>query len=355
RASRQVLSDATAQVVLSAFIAAFIYSFVAIIALKVFTYGPLGRLLLFAGLTVLVIFVLVSFINWVDHAMKLGRQSTNIAKLADAATQSITSDTVGTFGAECWNGDVPADSAAIFAPGTGYVSALDVAAVNDAAERASCRVILATRPGEFTEPTKPIAYVVPKVALNDDANERLRSVILAAVQTDGARIEDHDVRFNVVNLAETADRALSPAAHDPGTAIYILNVLLGVLVRWVEERQSERVRQARFERVSIPPLTADELVRDAFTPIARDGAGSVEVGVRLQKVLGALTRLGDSDLTHAAVEMSETAAELAAVALVAKAHKALVQKEAEAVAQGVARGSAGAPQALPTRVGRVSA
>ncbi|MGL4397534.1 MAG: DUF2254 family protein, partial [Hyphomicrobium sp.] len=234
RASRQVLSDATAQVVLSAFIAAFIYSFVAIIALKVFTYGPLGRLMLFAGLTVLVIFVLVSFINWVDHAMKLGRQSTNIAKLADAATQSITADTVGTFGAECWDGDVPADSAAVFAPGTGYVSALDVAAVNDAAERASCRVILATRPGEFTEPTKPIAYVVPKAALNDDANERLRSVILAAVQTDGARIEDHDVRFNVVNRAETADRALSPAAHDPGTAIYILNVLLGVLVRWVE-------------------------------------------------------------------------------------------------------------------------
>jgi len=39
---------------------------------------------------------------------------------------------------------------------------------------------------------------------------------------------------------------------------------------------------------------------DAFTAIARDGAGLVEVGVRLQKALHALARTGDSNMQKAA-------------------------------------------------------
>ena len=40
---------------------------------------------------------------------------------------------------------------------------------------------------------------------------------------------------------------------------------------------------------------------DAFTAIARDGAGVVEVSVRLQKTLRSLASLGDDDIRDAAV------------------------------------------------------
>ena len=320
RATRQIVSDAKAQTVLSAFIAAFIYSFIAIIALKVLHYGPVGRFMLFAGLIVMVVFVLVSFIQWVDHAMKLGRQSTTIAKLKEVAERSITPDTAGTFGAQTWSGGVPADSALIEAGSSGYVSALGTAFLQKRAEEAECRVVLCVRPGEYCTPATPIAYVVPKSA----AEESLVKAVQAAVERDSVRHEDVDVRFNVVNLAETADRALSPGINDPGTAIYIMNALLDVIGAWSRVRTSEEARTVRYDRISVPALSGREILNDAFTPIARDGAGAVEVGVRLQKVLAALAQQGDPELAREAERVSAIARELSDVALVSQDHKAMI-------------------------------
>jgi uncharacterized membrane protein len=81
----------------------------------------------------------------------------------------------------------------------------------------------------------------------------------------------------------------------------------------------------------LPPLTAEELVNDCFTPIARDGASAVEVGIRLQKVLQALARAGHPELSLAAKTMSATALELAEHSLVANAHKIKVAQAAAAV------------------------
>jgi uncharacterized membrane protein len=149
RATRQVISDAKAQMVLSAFIAAFIYSFIAIIALKIFQYGAAGRLMLFAGLVVMVVFVLISFINWIDQAMKLGRQSTTIAKLKEVAETSITPATAGTFGARPFTGVRPGDGAVVRSGASGYVSALGLTRLQKCAESEDCHVVLLVRPGEY--------------------------------------------------------------------------------------------------------------------------------------------------------------------------------------------------------------
>jgi uncharacterized membrane protein len=50
----------------------------------------------------------------------------------------------------------------------------------------------------------------------------------------------------------------------------------------------------------VPELSAQDLLDDAFTAIARDGAGTVEVAVRLQKALKSLAAIGDADLRAAA-------------------------------------------------------
>jgi uncharacterized membrane protein len=80
RASRLILADNTVQFVLSSFVAAFIYGFVSIFALKAFHYGNNGRFILFLGLIGIVSLVLVAFLRWVNYAMRLGRQSTTIEK-----------------------------------------------------------------------------------------------------------------------------------------------------------------------------------------------------------------------------------------------------------------------------------
>ena len=321
RAARQVVSDSKAQLVLSAFIAAFIYSFIAIIALKVFSYGPTGR------------FVLASFINWIDHAMKLGRQSTTIEKLRTVARQSITPAAAGTFGARVAEDGATSVGAPVCCTECGYVSSIDVGRLNEAAAAAGAYIGLAVRPGDYCGPGSMLADVVPKDALSED----LRKAIDGAVERDKDRHEDVDIRFNVVNLAETADRALSPAVNDPGTAIYILNVLVELLAHWSEVRQKPESKEVTYSRVSMPPLTAREIVNDAFTPIARDGAGSVEVGVRLQKVLGMLADLPDAELREQAMRMSDVAAELADAALVSPAHKAMVADVRASVIQTASR------------------
>jgi uncharacterized membrane protein len=326
RASRFVLSDATAQTVLSAFIAAFIYSVTSILALKAFHYGNAGRFILFGGLVVIVSFVLVSFINWVDHVMKLGRQSTTIRKLRDAALDSMTPLLAGPLGGKLWLGDVPPESAGVMPEEFGYVIDIDMECLQACAQKAECEIILAVRPGEFVEPSTPYAYVQPASALSAEVSRE----IVKAVLVEDAREEHHDIRFNIVNLAETADRALSPAVNDPGTAVNIMNVLLEVIARWAQlQKDAEKdAAEVSFDRVFLPPLAARELINDAFTPIARDGAGVVEIGVRLQKVLAALSRMGVRELSDEAQAMSRVALELSDKALVSEKHRNRVREAA---------------------------
>ncbi|MNT41063.1 hypothetical protein D3C72_1774130 [compost metagenome] len=51
----------------------------------------------------------------------------------------------------------------------------------------------------------------------------------------------------------------------------------------------------------------DDLFDDAFTAIARDGAGTVEVGVRLQKALRSLASVGDDAMRVAAMRHAQHA------------------------------------------------
>lgn len=343
RAARLVVTDPVAQFVLSAFIAAFIYSVVGIIALNAFAYGPAGRLILFGGLVVIFMLVLVSFVNWVDRATKLGRQSTVIDMLREAAIDSIRPLHVGTLGAQVYDGSVPAGAHPIYPEAVGYVVSIDVKAVQKFCEENDCRVFYVTRPGELVAPTEPIAYIGATAPSLDDEH---RSLVFRAVELNRSRVHDCDIRHNLLNLTETADRALSPAVNDPGTAIIILNVILEALTRWSLVRKTSEALDVTHDRVAIPALTARELVNDAFTPIARDGAGHVEVAVRLQNVLRTLARLGDGALTPELLIMSDDALEMATSALVATHHQQRVAEVARKVREAAAKAATQVPPDL---------
>ena len=306
RASQYVLSDKKAQLVLSAFIAAFIYSIFSILAL--------GRFILFLGLLLIVSFVLIAFINWVDHAMQLGRQETILTKLTEVALASINPETVHHWGARAWDGRVPPDSCAVYPQTYGYVVGLDMSRLQAKAEEMQATIILATRPGEVSEVTAAIAYISPASTATDE----FITTVCTAVAIGQRREATDDLRFNLINLTETADRALSSAVNDPGTAINVLHLQLKVLAHWAEVSQQSPTTELSYQRLSVLPMTAEELVTDSFSPIARDGAGFIEVGIRLQKVLLALVRLNYPPLTQAAQHMSAVALELAEPALVAQ-------------------------------------
>ncbi|MFC6668701.1 DUF2254 family protein [Marinobacterium aestuariivivens] len=121
----------------------------------------------------------------------------------------------------------------------------------------------------------------------------------------GKRTFDDDPRFGLVVLSEIASRALSPAVNDPGTAIDVIGTLVRLFTLWCEE--PEEAPTVEFDRVEIPPLQLEDMFDDAFSALARDGAQTVEVCIRLQKGLRSLFMLPDRDMAQAALSHAQLA------------------------------------------------
>jgi uncharacterized membrane protein len=59
--------------------------------------------------------------------------------------------------------------------------------------------------------------------------------------------------------------------------------------------------------VAVPALSLDDMFDDAFTAIARDGAGLVEVAGRVQKALASLAGAGDAAMRDVAKRQARIA------------------------------------------------
>ncbi len=94
-----------------------------------------------------------------------------------------------------------------------------------------------------------------------------------------------------MTLAEVAARALSPAVNDVGTAIDIVGTFVRLLANWAEPPAGVEVT---YDRVSAPAVSVADMFDDAFTAISRDGAGLIELQIRLQKAFISLAATGKS-------------------------------------------------------------
>lgn len=56
----------------------------------------------------------------------------------------------------------------------------------------------------------------------------------------------------------------------------------------------------KFDRVAVPEIPLREMFDDAFTAIARDGAGAIEVAGRLQEAFHSLASTGDATMREVA-------------------------------------------------------
>lgn len=185
------------------------------------------------------------------------------------------------------------------------------------AESAGGTIYAGATPGAFVSPTEPIAWAE---ALDQDDQE---SAIRACFTIDDVRSFDQDPRFGASVLAEIASRALSPAINDPGTAIDVIGRAVRILS--IRAEPVDPQRETRFPRVHVPAIDVADLFDDLFTPIARDSAGIVEVGIRLQKALKILSQLGPEDFAENAARHSGLALKRAEAALAVEQDIALLR------------------------------
>lgn len=307
-----VLADDVSQNAYSMFVAAFIFGVVGLVALKNNSFGTVGRFVLFIETGLVFALVILTFVRWVDQIARLGRLGNTIERAKDAAAAAIrTRRRDPLLGGAPMTG-LSEHAVAVDSVQVGYVCSVDVAVLDEAAREHGLVLALEAMPGRFVTTGQPLLHLDAGGA---DLEPTLPSRLRRAFRITHCREFDADPRFGFVVLSEIAGRALSPAVNDPGTAIDVIGRLVRLFDRWCHTLPDEPAAPPRYARVQVPELAPRSLVEDAFTAIARDGAGSVEVMCRLLKGLQAIAALGEQDLADAARHQAREAEAMATARL----------------------------------------
>lgn len=295
-----VIADDVTQNALSAFVGAFIFSLVALVSVKNDYFQGAGLFTIFA-LTVLVFgIVVITFVRWVDRIARLGRVVATIERVERATAEALKHRRQAP-----WLGAVPLSEtrgrgAPVYSPRVGYVQHVDLAVLQKCAGTLNAHIEVAALPGTFASPDRPLVYIEGEGQIDMEA-------LLSAFTIDRTRTFEEDPRFGLVALSEIAAKALSSGVNDPGTAIDVIGTMVRLFAQWRAPLTQAENKAPQYDRVWVPGLSVDDMFDDAFTAIARDGAGIVEVAIRLQKALYALAALEDDGVTRAAVRHSRIA------------------------------------------------
>ncbi|MFD3317991.1 DUF2254 domain-containing protein [Alteromonas macleodii] len=282
-----IISDDVSQNALSVFIGAFIYSAVALTAMTQAFFDEAGLFILFCLTCLAFSIVILTFIRWVDSVARLGRVGSTLLKVEHATTRAIKNR----IDMPCL-GAVPQEQIkeqgthAIYTKQVGYIQLIDIAKLQNWADKNDGFINVAMLPGEFVSPERAIAYSNKKVVSGE---------IVDAFTIGEARSFEADPRFGFIVLAEIASRALSPSVNDHGTAINTISSITRLMLLWhkpkseteTENSQNDSAQHEEFkyDRISLPALNVNDLFDDAYTSIARDGAANIEVAIRIQKSL----------------------------------------------------------------------
>ena len=293
RATELLRADGTTQQVLANFIGAFLFSLVGIIALKTGVYGEQGRLILFVVTIFVLAGVVMTILRWIAHIMHFGRLGHTLDMLETATTQALQARFDAPYlGGRALEGPLPSGLNRITSDRVGYVQHIELSVLSELAEATDQDIYLECLPGSFVSAGGVLGV---GGALTDAQQAKAR----AAFTIDITRTFAQDPRFGLIALGETADKALSPGINDPGTAIDVIGRFVRIFSVWKDARPSPPLVHPRLH---IRPLDPADMFDDAFRPIARDGAGLIEVQVRLQKAYLALAMAAPETLGPVAVQ-----------------------------------------------------
>lgn len=331
RATKLVMEDSTTQNVLATFVGSFLFSLVGIIALSTGAYGDRGRVVLFVVTIGVVVLIVVTLLRWIDHLSRLGRVTETTERV-----ETVTIDAMRSRRREPYLGgnelrdenDIPVSSIDVFIDRIGYVQHLDTSTMSKIATDAKARIFVRAIPGQLVDPTRPVASVD---GAGRDEIEQTLADIKRCFSVEDTRSFDQDPRFGASVLTEIASRALSPAINDPGTAIDVIARALRILAVWDEPVETENQDAVPFPNVYVPAIRLNDVFDDLFTPIARDGAAVVEIGLRLQKAFGILARFNAPGFRENAIRHSQEALARAELALSLENDKQRVRAAAHAV------------------------
>ncbi len=285
RATRLVVADPQSQKSVAVFLASFIFAIVGVIALGTGRYGPAGRMALFVCAVGVLAWVVVAFMRYIDVLSRIGRVSHTIATVERATQSALQQATRRPRSGAVMVASAPAGARPVLAQATGHVQFVDIEALQQLAQRLDGQVHLAAQVGDLVHPRAPLAWLrAPDAAADEASLAKLRQAFVVGPE----RSIEQDPAYGLIVLAEIAERALSPAVNDPGTAIAVIGSQTRLMI--VGLAKGPGPTAPRFDRVSAVADRPEALVALAFEPIARCASRQTEVMVQLLRHLDALCR-----------------------------------------------------------------
>lgn len=319
--TKLLLSDSVAQNTLATFIGSFLFSIVGIIGLAAGLYSDSGRIILFFATLVVILIITAALLRWIEQLGKFGRMGDTIDRVEAATTPPMRQwGRTRRLGAQPAV-PIPDAARAITAKTVGHIQHIDMEKLAKIADAHDLTIHIAAKAGSYMHAQRPMAFVEGHV--DDEACDAITACF--SIGTD--REYDQDPRFGLVVLSEIASRALSPAVNDPGTAIEVVGAGLRCFLAYAEAG-NERTEH-NFSRLHGQDLSVDNLFDAFFNPIARDGAALIEVQMRIQFALEALTLCAPGLFADAAQRQSERAIARANEAMTFEHDRQVLAKRAE--------------------------
>ncbi|MDD0823336.1 DUF2254 domain-containing protein [Mannheimia sp. AT1] len=277
RATTLVVDDKASRRTISSFISAFIYAIIAKTALGLDFFGQNGQFVLFVSTILVLIYVIFTLIQWIYVLSKLGRLGNTLDKIYFATENTLKIYRQDPQMGACWQGVVGMQAQSIQANSVGYLTHIHMEKLQEIAEKLQTYIHIEVRPGQLILPDTILA----KVDVSNEIDAITRCFVI-----DKDRSFDQDPEWGFIVLSEVAQRALSPAVNDPGTAINVMATMMKLLIMPTPKKQKDK----KFDRLSIISFDLSGVIKDGFSPIARDGGAILEVQLILQKSLAAIWR-----------------------------------------------------------------
>lgn len=286
RARLLIMADGTARIAIASFIAAFIYSVIAKIALSLEYYGVQGRFILFISTILVLMYIIFTLIRWVHTLSQLGSLGDAIQRIEDVATSSLARYRAQPNLGAIHAGPTRQADFEVLSPVTAYICDIDLQTLNHIAAEQQLHVHIAARPGKFVALQQTILQVYRVNPLDQDSIHKLQQQLMACVLLEQNRRYEQDPRLGLLVMSEVGQRAMSASINDPATAISVLNALTRVIL----DTQALQEELPEFEHLSNVPLDEAEWIDSIFAPIARDSVNNLEINQRLIKCLALIAQ-----------------------------------------------------------------
>ena len=313
RARRLVVAEPQAQKSVAVFLAAFIFSIVGLVALGVSDFGPAGYMVLFVSSLLVLAWVVVSFMLYIDVLSRIGQVAHTISIVEAAAWKALCEHARHPLSGARPAPGPPEGASPGYAKNTGHVQFIDVEELQSLAEDHGTQVHVAVRSGDLVYPSAPLAWWGSDTARTHSKGTVLEDKLADAVRdafiVGPERTIEQDAGFGLIVLGEIALRALSPAVNDPGTAIAVLGSQTRLLIRTLDTKPNPEASVCN--RVTAKPAPLAPLVSIAYEPIARCSLDHFDVVYQLVRHLEALAMNAPPDVAFEALALVRRALERA--------------------------------------------